>query len=140
VARDLRALAGLRVEVAWKRWIERRVRYRLAASGLVDPHVHPMEDVMRAVDSFASADLDSEAVLSPCAGRLAVEDGFRGIAVIAPFACLPGRIIEALLAPWARSRGVPIICLENDGNPYPANVVSRLELFATQASRDGGCP
>jgi hypothetical protein len=94
--------------------------------------------VMSAVDTFASPDLDSEAILSPCAARLAVEDGFSGVAVIAPFACLPGRVIEALFAPWARARGVPVICLENDGNQYAANVMSRLEVFATQASRRNG--
>jgi hypothetical protein len=134
-APELRRYAALKVEVAWKKWTERRVRRGLAASGLVTTAMHDMDVVMSGVDTFASPDLDSEAILSPCAARLAVEDGFNGVAVIAPFACLPGRVIESLFAPWARARGVPVICLENDGNQYAANVMSRLEVFATQASR-----
>ena len=138
-APGLRKYATLKVEMAWKR-LDGAASPAAAspASGLVTTAPHDMDVVMSAVDTFASPDLDSEAILSPCAARLAVEDGFNGVAVIAPFACLPGRVIEALFAPWARARGVPVICLENDGNQYAANVMSRLEVFATQASRGNG--
>jgi predicted nucleotide-binding protein (sugar kinase/HSP70/actin superfamily) len=137
---QMRQYAALGLEIAWKRWMEHRVRRRLGACGLLGPAPPPMDHVMRCAGDFASPDLDSEAILSPCAAKLAVEAGVNGVAIIAPFACLPGRVIEALFAPWARARGVPVICLENDGNQYPANVMSRLEVFATQASRTPARP
>ena len=59
-----------------------------------------------------------------------MDHGWDGVAIIAPFACLPGRLIEALYAPWSRERGIPVISLENDGNPDPPNVISRIEIFA----------
>ena len=62
-------------------------------------------------------------------------DGSSGIAIIAPFACLPGRLIEGVYAPWARQRGYPVISLENDGQPYPPNVVARMEIFAHNVNR-----
>ena len=134
-SRELRQYATLRIEMAWKDWTERRVRRALALSDLVPEAPHGMDAIMRHVEQFASAELDSEAVLSPCTGLVAAEEGYDGVAVVAPFACLPGRVIEALFAPWARARGFPVICLENDGNPYPANVLSRLEVFACQVAR-----
>jgi predicted nucleotide-binding protein (sugar kinase/HSP70/actin superfamily) len=33
------------------------------------------------------------------------QDGYSGVAIIAPFGCLPGRVIEGVYTPWARARG-----------------------------------
>ncbi len=52
-----------------------------------------------------------------------MQDGYSGVAIIAPFGCLPGRVIEGVYTPWARARGYPVLALENDGQPYPPNVV-----------------
>jgi hypothetical protein len=49
----------------------------------------------------------------------------------------PGRLIEGVYAPWARQRGYPVIALENDGQPYPPNVVARMEIFAHNVNRYG---
>jgi hypothetical protein len=57
------------------------------------------------------------------------------VAIIAPFGCLPGRLIEGVYAPWAKARGYPVLALENDGQPYPPNIVSRMEVFAHNVLR-----
>jgi hypothetical protein len=44
-------------------------------------------------------------------------------------------VIEGVYAPWARARGLPVVALENDGQPYPPNVAARLELFAQNVER-----
>ena len=59
------------------------------------------------------------------------------IAIIAPFGCLPGRLIEGGFAPWARAHGYPVVARENDGQPYPPNVIARLEVFAQNVERWG---
>ena len=79
--------------------------------------------------------MQSEATVSPAVAAAAMRDGYSGVAIIAPFGCLPGRVIEGVYAPWARAHGYPVVALENDGQPYPPNVVSRLEVFAQNVER-----
>jgi hypothetical protein len=64
-----------------------------------------------------------------------MRDGYSGVAIIAPFGCLPGRLSEGVYAPWAKARGYPVIALENDGRSYPPNTVSRMEVFAHNVLR-----
>jgi predicted nucleotide-binding protein (sugar kinase/HSP70/actin superfamily) len=128
-------LAYLKLEMLWKHWAERRLAKPLVATGLIPESPSHMERIMARAEEFATPELESEATLSPCVASTAMEEGWDGVAVIAPFACLPGRLIEALYAPWARARRMPVICLENDGNPYPPNVVSRIEIFAHNVGR-----
>ena len=62
-------------------------------------------------------------------------DGFDGVVIIAPFACLPGRLLEGVYSPWARERGFPVLTLENDGQPYPPSTLARIEIFAHNVLR-----
>jgi hypothetical protein len=94
-----------------------------------------MDRIMARSDEFASEELESEATLSPASAAVAMDEGYDGVAIIAPFACLPGRLIEAVYAPWARQRGMPVVSVESDGNAYPPGVVSRIEAFAHDVSR-----
>jgi hypothetical protein len=94
-----------------------------------------MDRIMARADEFASCELESEATLSPASAAVAMDEGYHGVAIIAPFACLPGRLIEATYAPWARARGLPVVAVESDGNEYPPGVVSRIEIFAHDVSR-----
>ncbi len=138
LAPEVRRLLALRVEMAWKACVERRVRRALGASGLVPESPHGMDRIMARAGEFASPELESEATLSPASAALAMEQGYDGAAIIAPFACLPGRLIDAVYGPWARARGLPVVAVENDGNPYPPGVVSRIEIFAHNVSRASG--
>jgi predicted nucleotide-binding protein (sugar kinase/HSP70/actin superfamily) len=135
LSQDARKLAKFKVELLWKRWVEHKIHKAFAKSGLLAELEGNMSFVMGRAEEFTTPELESEATLSPCSAAVAVEQGWDGIAIIAPFACLPGRLIEALYAPWSRERGIPVIALENDGNPYPPNVVSRIEIFAHNVSR-----
>ncbi|HEY3354569.1 MAG TPA: acyl-CoA dehydratase activase [Polyangia bacterium] len=135
LAPELRKLLWLHVEMVWKAYQERRIRQALRASGLVPDSPHGMNRIMGRSAAFTTPELESEASLSPCVASVGVDEGYDGIAIIAPFACLPGRLIEAITVPWARARGIPVIAIENDGNPYPPNVVSRLEIFAHNVGR-----
>ena len=70
-----------------------------------------------------------------CRQAAAMGEGYSGVAIIAPFGCLPGRLIEGVYSPWAKARNYPVLALENDGQPYPPNIVSRIEVFAHNVLR-----
>ncbi|HQF54271.1 MAG TPA: acyl-CoA dehydratase activase [Fibrobacteria bacterium] len=132
---EARKLAWMKLEMAWKHHQETKIEHILSRTGLLPPPSRSMKTIMERSYEFGDPELESEASLSPAVSAIAMEDGWDGIAIISPFACLPGRLIEAVYAPWARDRGLPVIAIENDGNAYPPNVVSRIEIFAHNVSR-----
>ncbi len=127
---------GLGIEGWWKRRVEREIREALTPTGLI-PEAHDDLDAALRVGgrTFVSPELQSEAMVSPAVAAAAMQDGYSGVAIIAPFGCLPGRVIEGVYTPWARARGYPVLALENDGQPYPPNVIARLEVFAQNVER-----
>jgi predicted nucleotide-binding protein (sugar kinase/HSP70/actin superfamily) len=127
---------GLGLESWWKRRVEREVRESLMPTGLI-PEAHDDLDAAMAFGTrtFIPASMQSEATVSPAVAGAAMQDGYSGVAIIAPFGCLPGRVIEGVYTPWARARGYPVLALENDGQPYPPNVIARLEVFAQNVER-----
>jgi predicted CoA-substrate-specific enzyme activase len=124
------------IEKVWKQVVEEKIVSFLRPTGLI-PHVpHNMTKIIHdAQDTFIDPELSSEATVSPAVGAAAMNDGYSGVAIIAPFGCLPGRLIEGVYAPWAKARDYPVLALENDGQPYPPNIVSRLEVFAHNVLR-----
>jgi predicted nucleotide-binding protein (sugar kinase/HSP70/actin superfamily) len=134
-SKELKTLLWLKIEVIWKARVEAQVKRDLGLSGLIPESPHGMDKIMARSDEFASEELESEATLSPASAAVAMDEGYDGVAIIAPFACLPGRLIEAVYAPWARARGLPVVAVESDGNASPPSVVSRIEAFAHDVSR-----
>jgi predicted CoA-substrate-specific enzyme activase len=127
---------GLGLESWWKHRVERGIQAVLMPTGLI-PEAHDDLDAAMTFGTrtFIPAAMQSEATVSPAVAGAAMQDGYSGVAIIAPFGCLPGRVIEGVYTPWARDRGYPVLALENDGQPYPPNVVARLEVFAQNVER-----
>jgi predicted CoA-substrate-specific enzyme activase len=124
------------VEKIWKQKVEEKIAGLLQPTGLI-PHVpHNMNEIIgEGQKEFVDPELESEATVSPAVGAAAMREGYSGVAIIAPFGCLPGRLIEGVYAPWAKARDYPVLALENDGQPYPPNIVSRMEVFAHNVLR-----
>ncbi len=124
------------VEKIWKEHVESKVSKVLEPTGLI-PHVpHDMGKIIgQGSKQFVDPEMESEATVSPAVGAAAMEEGYSGVAIIAPFGCLPGRLIEGVYAPWAKAREYPVLALENDGQPYPPNIISRIEVFAHNVLR-----
>ncbi len=124
------------VEKAWKDIVEDKIASILKPTGLI-PHVpHDMNRIIgEGQKEFVHPEMESEATVSPAVGAAAMGEGYSGVAIIAPFGCLPGRLIEGVYAPWAKARDYPVLALENDGQPYPPNIVSRIEVFAHNVLR-----
>ncbi len=131
-----RALIKLRIEVAWKHWVENKIKKALTPSHLVPPTPHNMDHIMaNAENNFLSHELNSEIVISSGVAATAMEEGYSGVVNISPFACLIGRVIEGLYTPWARDRRYPIISVEIDGNLLPAGIKSKLNIFMLNVLR-----
>lgn len=124
------------IDKVWKDNVEEKIASALRPTGLI-PHVpHDMNEIIgEGQREFVDPELESEATVSPAVGAAAMNDGYSGVVIIAPFCCLPGRLIEGVYAPWAKARDYPVLALENDGQPYPPNVVSRMEVFAHNVLR-----
>lgn len=124
------------IEKLWKAKVEEKIAAALRPTGLI-PHVpHDMNAIIgEGMHEFVDPELESEATVSPAVGAAAMNDGYSGVVIIAPFCCLPGRLIEGVYAPWAKARDYPVLALENDGQPYPPNIVSRMEVFAHNVLR-----
>ena len=124
------------MEKLWKRNVEEKIAAILKPTGLI-PHVpHNMSEIIgEGQKDFVDPELESEATVSPAVGAAAMREGYSGVAIIAPFGCLPGRLIEGVYAPWAKARDYPVLALENDGQPYPPNITSRMEVFAHNVLR-----
>jgi predicted CoA-substrate-specific enzyme activase len=129
--------AGNKVTQAFMRAIEERFRAVLEPTGLIPHSPHDMREIMVDVDQFSSLAFETEATVSSLTGALAVRQGYDGIVAIAPFACLPGRLIKAIMEPYSRKHEIPFISLEADGLRFPPNVISRLEIFMLNVLRRG---
>ena len=135
----LKEKAWYHVEHLYKRRVEQQIRRHLASTGLLPEAPHDMNVIMRnAKRHFIDPELETEATVSSGVAATAMEDGYSGVAIIAPFACLPGRLLEGVYAPWARRRGYPVLALENDGQPYPPGTLARMEIFAHNVLRFDG--
>jgi len=124
------------IEKLWKQRIEEKIVATLRPTGLTPHAPYDMNEIIgEAQHEFVDPELESEATVSPAVGAAAMKDGYSGVVIISPFCCLPGRLIEGVYAPWAKTRDYPVLSLENDGQPYPPNVVSRMEVFAHNVLR-----
>ncbi|WP_234969111.1 acyl-CoA dehydratase activase [Alkalispirochaeta americana] len=138
-AQEARALLRLGLERAWKHRIEQRVLKILATARLVPPGPGTMKKIMeRTKTHFVNPELNSEIAVSTGAAAAAMENGYSGIVNISPFACLIGRVIEGVFAPWARTRNYPLLSVEVDGNQLPPTTLNRLNVFAVNVSRYNG--
>ena len=138
LAPEARKLAWLKVEMLWKHYVRsKRIDKALAASGLL-PELAARHEAHHgaAPTSSPRAELESEATLSPC---VAARRRWTRATTASPSsrrspACPAGSSRRS--TPPGRGRGAcRCIALENDGNPYPPNVVSRIEIFAHNVSR-----
>jgi len=133
---DFRSLVGWNAEQVYKHSVERKVKRALAPTGLVPETPHEMDEIMRNCEEhFVNHELESEIAISSGVAATAMLKGFSGIVNISPFACLIGRVIEGVLAPWARERHYPMISVEIDGNQLPPTTISKLEIFMLNVLR-----
>jgi len=129
----------LHVEEWWKHSIEKKVISILEPTGLIPETPHDMRKIMENTqEHFVNLELNSEIAVSTGVAATAMQQGYSGIVNISPFACLIGRVIEGLFAPWARDRNYPTISVEVDGNQLPPNIINKLNIFMVNVAQIQG--
>ncbi len=124
------------IEKTYKDIVEHKIARHIMPTGLVVKAPHDMNLIVEnAKTYFIDPALESEATVSSGAAATGMLNGFDGVVIIAPFACLPGRLLEGVYSPWARERGFPVLTLENDAQPYPPGTIARIEIFAHNVHR-----
>jgi len=135
-SKEIRELGMWHVEQWYKHRVERMVKEALSVTGLVPETPHDMNAIMgMSQKHFVNLELQSEITVSSGVAASAMADGYSGIVNISPFACLIGRVIEGLLAPWSRERRYPLISVEIDGSQLPPTTLSKLEIFMLNVLR-----
>ncbi|MBN2803365.1 MAG: activase [Deltaproteobacteria bacterium] len=128
--------AWFKVEEFYKQLVEHKIARHLNATGLLPHMTTNMHEIIGNSEKyFLDPRLESEATVSSGAAATGMLNGFDGAVVIAPFACLPGRVVEGLYSPFARKNNYPYLVLENDGNTYSPNIIARMEIFRQNVLR-----
>jgi predicted nucleotide-binding protein (sugar kinase/HSP70/actin superfamily) len=135
ISKNYRELLILKIEKWYKHRVEKRVFDILRTTGLVPLVPHEIDRLMTKAPDFTDAEFETEATISSLTADEAENYGYSGAIVIAPFACLIGRLLKAVLTPNMRKKGFPIITIENDGHDYPPNVRNQIEIFMLNALR-----
>ncbi len=135
-SQEMKKLMILKIEMLWKKSVEKGIKDILQKSDLIPHTPHDMKKIMKNTsDNFVNLELNSEIAISSGVAATAMEEGYSGIVNISPFACLIGRVIEGLITPWARERNYPVFSLEVDGNILPPNIINKLNIFMMNVLR-----
>ena len=133
---EYKDLLILKIEEKWKEGKEHKMNAILDPTGLLPKYPHNMSKIVGySEEFFYSADFETEATVSSGVAALSRDEGYQGVVAIAPFACLPGRLIKAGFEPYARRVNYPFIALENDGDYYPPSIINKLEIFMLNVKR-----
>jgi predicted CoA-substrate-specific enzyme activase len=133
--------------------VEKKIKKILAGSGFYQYEVCDIGAVLDVGEQFVDRYFGGETIL--VIGRFFKDmmKDFHGMVSIGPFACLPTRIIEAILTPESKIKGngrieglpgmehlkaatsLPFLSIESDGNPFPQIIEAQMEAFCLQVER-----
>jgi len=133
---------------------ERKIKKILADSGLYEYELVDMDTLMAYGKNFFDTRFTGEAILVAGAFFKDILHHVHGAISIGPFACMPTRVIEAVLSAQStpenkrsldkKVRGIdteiagrtlPFLSVESDGNPFPQIIEARIEAFCLQVER-----
>lgn len=139
------------VEIAIKRYVEKRVKGIFAKTGFYTPHMIDVKKIIEAAQRYFDVRVTGEAILTIGATLHDIVREYDGIISIGPFGCMPSRIAEAIIKKGIsnlknssdrRLKRVaelagdfPVVFLESDGNPFTPIIESRLDAFVVQVRR-----
>ncbi|MDG5815743.1 acyl-CoA dehydratase activase [Chitinispirillales bacterium ANBcel5] len=134
---------------------ERKIKSILSQSGLYQYEMTNIEEVIKYGENFFNKQLTGEPILVAGSYFKDILSTTLGSIQIGPFACMPTRVVEAVLSAEAtvenkmrldkkitgsgaiRSdiKTLPFLSIESDGNPFPQVLQSRIEAFCLQVER-----
>ncbi len=134
---------------------EKKIKNILAGSGLYQYELTNMDQIIKYGKHFFDPRLTGEAIIVTGAFFRDILHSTHGTIQIGPFACMPTRVVEAVLSAEATVENkkhldkmvnggghhkgdiktLPFLSIESDGNPFPAILESRIEAFCLQVER-----
>ncbi len=132
---------------------EKTIKRALARSGLYIYEPVNVHETMDYGSNFFNIRFTGEAILVAGAFFKDIFHSIHGAISIGPFACMPTRIIEAVMTAEANmdtaqkigavhsdhvskiKGGLPFLPIESDGNPFPQILEARIEAFCLQVDR-----
>ncbi len=134
---------------------EKKIKSILAGSGLYQYELTQMNRIINYGKHFFDPRLTGEAIIVTGAFFKDILHSTHGAIQIGPFACMPTRVVEAVLSAEAtvdnkrhldklisgnghygdNIKTLPFLTIESDGNPFPAILESRIEAFCLQVER-----
>jgi predicted CoA-substrate-specific enzyme activase len=134
---------------------EKKIKSILAKSGLYMYELTEMDKIIKYGREFFDPRLTGEAILVAGTFFKDILHSIHGTIQIGPFACMPTRVVEAVLTAEATIGNkksldkkvlggahagdnvstLPFLSIESDGNPFPAILESRIEAFCLQVER-----
>lgn len=150
-----RAQFGMKLLLQGK--LEKKIKGILSKSGLYEYDFADIDKILEIGENFFDVRFRGESIL--IAGTFFNEmlEKLDGMISIGPFACMPSRVIEAVLSAestldtkqtvddksrelcdFLRRKGVsklPFLSIETDGKPFPQLLEARIEAFCLQVER-----
>ncbi|MBW2262839.1 MAG: activase [Deltaproteobacteria bacterium] len=138
---------------------EKRIKSILARSGLYEPELIDIEEILQYGQNFFDVRFRGESILVVGNFFKDMLHSCHGVVSIGPFACMPTRVVEAVLSAEStletkrdvdrRVKGraspheggdveLPFLSIETDGNPFPQILEARIETFCLQVLRTHG--
>ncbi|MFP4242521.1 MAG: acyl-CoA dehydratase activase, partial [Chitinispirillaceae bacterium] len=128
---------------------EKKIKSILAGSGLYQYELTDINQIIDYGKHFFDPRLTGEAIIVTGAFFKDILHSTHGTIQIGPFACMPTRVVEAVLSAEAtvenkkyldkvisgnghykeNIKTLPFLTIESDGNPFPAILESRIEAF-----------
>ncbi len=159
---DLKGQLQFMLKFFLQKRFERNIKGILSKSGLFEYEFIDIDEILKYGESFFDTRFRGESIL--VAGNLFKDifHSFHGVISIGPFACMPTRVIEAVLSAEStletkrlideRIKGrssvhgrstvhmdgalqLPFLTIETDGNPFPQILEARIETFCLQVGR-----
>ena len=134
---------------------EKKIKRILARSGLYEYELVDIDAIMDYGKQFFDVRFTGEAILVVGVFFKDILHSSQGVISIGPFACMPTRVIEAVLSAegdmetkrdldkrlglesgdHAAVSTLPFLSIESDGNPFPQIIEARIEAFCLQVER-----
>jgi predicted CoA-substrate-specific enzyme activase len=132
---------------------EKRIKTVMAKSGLYNYEPVNVKESIRYGTNFFNIRFTGEAILVAGSFFKDIFHSIHGAISIGPFACMPTRVIEAVMTAEATMEtahkinavpakggfhnvsNLPFLTIESDGNPFPQILEARIEAFCLQVER-----
>ncbi|MCP4603616.1 MAG: activase [Proteobacteria bacterium] len=153
---DLKGKIRFHMKLFFQSRSEKKIKNIFLKSGLYDGEIINIEESLDYGKNFFDVRFRGESILVVGNFFKDMLKSYHGVISIGPFACMPTRVIEAVLSAESTLKTkiaidekitgmrsifnkditeLPFLSIESDGNPFPQIVDARIETFCLQVER-----